>query len=69
MSGTQGIHWVLLGASMSNDNSEKGSATTMDWLENSKMRFEVLKNEGLSFTEMKQANLAEMTAKDEWNIQ
>ena len=50
---------------MANDNSEKAIAITMDWLENSKKRIRVLKNEGLSFIKMKPARLPEMPAKDE----
>lgn len=50
------------------DNTEKPIAPSMDWVENSKKKIRHLKNEGLCFTEMKQARLAEMPAKDEWNI-
>lgn len=68
MFGTQGIHWVHLGTSVSNDNSEKAIEENMDWLENSKKGIRPLRVEGLSFIKAKQPRLAAMLAKDEWNI-
>lgn len=64
-----GIHWVLLGASLSDGNSENPIATTMDWLENSKRKIRPLKNKGLRFSQMKPARLTEMPAKNvEYNM-
>lgn len=43
-------------------NSEKPIATTMGWLQKSKKEIRPFKNEGLSFTQMKQVRLTEMPA-------